>query len=723
MSRTPSTYTTDGPVSSQPPHPPVPASSQAATQTQPHASATPDELPEDLKKGLPHTGKEVNEFSSNCDALARLSLHSNASRPAEWEAFAVVVEPYMLRAQEAEAKKFFKAAAKIYEQILKLMPNHKACLLRLISLWQTVQRPEVAADLARQAVGFYPNDAALHQRLGDCLRESGQNAEALQAYDMALQVAKQHPCAGVDEDTLQACMANVLYAMGDQYQNAAAAVVMSILERDQGHWEALYQYARIAMDRNLTADAISVFVRLLARRPDHTGVRLQLAQCLERPDGMQLLYGELSQGSEGHAALAFLATAVKDHGAVESAIALYRRAYQEQPTSPSYALNLMHTLELEQAYNEGLDIVAAFCKTTRVQLGGGLDLQKVAPELEGLPQLTGSIPFAWLDSEPWDPPGADEDGEASCHAERLASHAAAACSASKQPPEETAVEQVDYNAAQLDTLALLFTAVKLLYVGGALARCARLVELVDAARRASRRPLHTTLIRNEAAYFGCVSQLLQDLPPPHQPQLDTPMALYLCGDSHSLSGAWHIAHLRTETRVLVPLLVTGCKLWHLRKEGRFYPKMAFLNTMESLPDGAQVIFMFGEIDCREGLLLAVDKLKYSSIEEAMDVLVHIYCQLLLDLVQRRRFEVFVHPVPPVLNETRHVVKPFNEVLQAKITEISEQAAARGRIHWLDDFDDLLTPDGCKLNPKLQFDGTHMSPYYVNYLNRALTRVI
>ena len=38
----------------------------------------------------------------------------------------------------------------------------------------------------------------------------------------------------------------------------------------------------------------------------------------------------------------------------------------------------------------------------------------------------------------------------------------------------------------------------------------------------------------------------------------------------------------------------------------------------------QVIFLFGEIDCREGLTMAVDKLKYESLEAAMEVLLQIY---------------------------------------------------------------------------------------------------
>ena len=49
--------------------------------------------------------------------------------------------------------------------------------------------------------------------------------------------------------------------------------------------------------------------------------------------------------------------------------------------------------------------------------------------------------------------------------------------------------------------------------------------------------------------------------------------------------------------------------------------------------------MFGEIDCREGLLLAVDKLKYDTMDEAVTVLVDIYADVLLRLITERGFEV------------------------------------------------------------------------------------
>ena len=80
---------------------------------------------------------------------------------------------------------------------------------------------------------------------------------------------------------------------------------------------------------------------------------------------------------------------------------------------------------------------------------------------------------------------------------------------------------------------------------------------------------------------------------------------------------------------------------------------------------AQLVMLFGEIDCREGLLTAVEKCKYDSMEEGIATTVDIYLGVLRRLL-KRGMELFVHPVPPVLNETRHVVIPFNRALKAAV---------------------------------------------------------
>ena len=93
------------------------------------------------------------------------------------------------------------------------------------------------------------------------------------------------------------------------------------------------------------------------------------------------------------------------------------------------------------------------------------------------------------------------------------------------------------NAEQLDILAICFTCVKVLYVGGAIDRARQLVALIEPAWQAFKTPMHQTVIRNEAAFHGCIQQLLQQ-PPPSLPSAlsnNVPI-IYLCGDSHCLPG-------------------------------------------------------------------------------------------------------------------------------------------------------------------------------------------
>ena len=67
---------------------------------------------------------------------------------------------------------------------------------------------------------------------------------------------------------------------------------------------------------------------------------------------------------------------------------------------------------------------------------------------------------------------------------------------------------------------------------------------------------------------------------------------------------------KEETHLIYPVLSTGTKIWHLRKESQFYPKINFYNAIKVIPDSSVCILCFGEIDCREALLLCVEKAKY-----------------------------------------------------------------------------------------------------------------
>jgi len=60
-----------------------------------------------------------------------------------------------------------------------------------------------------------------------------------------------------------------------------------------------------------------------------------------------------------------------------------------------------------------------------------------------------------------------------------------------------------HDAAQLDTLALLMTAVKVLHIAGALPLLPPLIAAIERVRMGC--ALHQTSIRNEAAYYACVA--------------------------------------------------------------------------------------------------------------------------------------------------------------------------------------------------------------------------
>ena len=77
--------------------------------------------------------------------------------------------------------------------------------------------------------------------------------------------------------------------------------------------------------------------------------------------------------------------------------------------------------------------------------------------------------------------------------------------------------------------------------------------------------------------------------------------------------------------------------------------------------------MLGEMDCRTGLLRAVDKLQYPDLNAAVACLADIYCQVLQDLLMERSLaRVWVAPVPPALNMTRTAVRRLNCAVQAKV---------------------------------------------------------
>lgn len=189
----------------------------------------------------------------------------------------------------------------------------------------------------------------------------------------------------------------------------------------------------------------------------------------------------------------------------------------------------------------------------------------------------------------------------------------------------------------------------------------------------------------------------------------------MCGDSHCLSSAWQTLHIKGRHKpcLLVPKLVTGLKCWHLREDSSFFPKKNFEYALKSIPNGSSVVFVFGEIDCREGILMAVEKCKYENLEEGITVSIGHYLKALHKKAREKNLRAYIHPVVPVLDVTRHIVKKFNIILKQRVKDYKT-------LQHLDFFEDLLDPSG-SFNLKYALDGTHMSPTYCPLLEKSLAK--
>eukprot|EP00930_Biecheleria_cincta_P062822 TRINITY_DN4826_c0_g3_i1.p1 TRINITY_DN4826_c0_g3~~TRINITY_DN4826_c0_g3_i1.p1 ORF type:complete len:1022 (+),score=206.77 TRINITY_DN4826_c0_g3_i1:68-3133(+) len=263
----------------------------------------------------------------------------------------------------------------------------------------------------------------------------------------------------------------------------------------------------------------------------------------------------------------------------------------------------------------------------------------------------------------------------------------------------------------------------------------RLTVLLEKCRQGH--DLHLTTVRNENAYFGCIREILQSTTPAAPPRgVQSLSPIYVVGDSHVLPCAWQTVDLRkaedesSTCHVLIPNIVTGAKVWHLREKSKFYTKAAFWDKISSLPPGAPVILILGEIDCREGILRAVQKGKHNGVEAALQAVVDTYLALLQQVRKKLpSSEIFLHPVPNVLPETRSLTVSFNILLDAPATQAK---LAKAKIKLLN-FSGMFVghPNGppmmdaseyakLELLPELKLDGTHLNPAYIaSHLTPAL----
>lgn len=623
-------------------------------------------------------------------------------------------------------------------------------------------------------------------------------------------IMMRHKALSTLELDFKADMTLYLFSVGRNEE--AGAVVNALVSHPSSanHMLSLLVYAEIAAAYNKIPEAVQGALKAVVLDSTHKRAKALIAKLLSSDAGLHEVYKQVPPTPQAAAAYSFLASVAKDLSCLDAAETLLRQVVKQDPRKDAtHFLGLVHVLEgkldlksalntitlaiatqLRRAEYEECQATSEFFPGTSVrrwcqewndllkeavasvaggQRGKASPLVDVTTDTQGLfvtfvrKSKSGSSGAVLLQS------GRATSGTQQCDGDFALVRPLPRLGEPEDLEQQRADEQAlaleesgldkaaqEYGNNELDILALSFTAVKLLFLLGQLGALPRLIRHLEWARRASKKPLHETNIRNEHAYYLCIVQILgyyscptpdegldgvdnreqfSPLSPANREVISALVggsrgasALYVVGDSHILSSAFAVLRpAGSDPRVLVPRLVTGVKQWHLRRESTFYPKEIFRRTMTSVPDGSEVMFLIGEIDCREGILVAVERGVYANVEEGMRATLSVFKQVVQDLIRKKRLRVYIHPIIPVLDVTRQIVQMFNGLYRDAMRGIQGCT-------WLDmesEFVEASPPsrervpgDGaCSLRTELQLDGTHVSPRYVSLLQASLERCL
>lgn len=616
----------------------------------------------------------------------------------------VVIDAILKAANELRDKRKFRDAKRMYEQVLKSSPGEPEALLNVGNILNAAGKHSEALPMLLEGSRKNSARADFHVCLAEAQEKTGDVAGAVESLTLAVRITRavaaseKAPEAVTALEDTTAKLGALLLRTGET--DAAMSLFSTVLTRNRSHIPSLLGYATVLERRSaksakpddgyeLALEALQVRLGVLVKNAKLAEAKEAITDSLLSPYGMKALFATVQgTAADSASALGFVAATVKDFGAFEQSLELYRRALRSSPDSASCALNAAHDCECLAWLVEALKTLVDFLDSNPALSAGSVSAKQVAE----LVKPVFSRPMDLHDR----PPAPD-----------------ATLAPGPTGPIPISVTG-RYTERELDLLAIYFTVLKVLYTIGYVQFCEPLVRLLTPLREG--KDLHLTSIRNEQAYFACVSMLVKDVPLPIDFGLPS---IYVVGDSHTLSSAWRTVTVGGRPHLLRPYLVTGLKIWHLREKSRFYPKRNFWSVIEKIPNGATVISLLGEIDCREGLLVAMEKLKYDSIEEGSRATIAIYKKVLEKLQRERGFNILVHPPIPSLKETRPIIHTFAAVLKEEITRASSST-----LHFLDIIDQFLTEGWAALKPQYELDSTHLRSTYVpEILEPALAKIL
>lgn len=501
------------------------------------------------------------------------------------------------------------------------------------------------------------------------------------------------------------------------------SMVQTTLNGDLNNNLGVYWMTRFYTKRGLARDAITWAVQLVVRTHKdltfgaqakdllaHVMRSFGADQCLKEINGM--IHVPPEPNADLASVVGYLALVARDHSIMDLSVSLYRKALDICFT-PLMALNFIHTLENDGRVFEAL-VEAKRCLEKLGPLSvGGVPAKAIAELLGSLDEPDRSFPVpprVALErlKRPRSYVRVHPDESITLHETSESARKVPPSSLGPRPTNDTdgsTGSLYDSQPLQLEVLGIYFAVVKDAFILGLLDLLPELLRTINPLHKGC--ALHRTIMRNEAAYFASIALLMQHLDPDVTSDYSEDMeALYVVGDSHTLSPSWHVLQYDGRNVLLTCGVVTGLKIWHLRDGSDFYPKHLYHRVTASIPQKSHVMLILGEIDCREGIFQTVERGIYSSIADACNVLGKIYTSVAQQLVKSNDLtRLLIHSPPPSLDVTRRLVLQLTAELQLHFSRLSEQKVSYVIVP-------VLSPNSAQLQPQYALDQTHLSPLYV-----------
>ena len=625
------------------------------------------------EKTVINNNKEVpHQQETTSSSSAKISSNSTPVDKATSE--------LLKKASACLERKMNNMALEIYQEVLVKSSSNYEAMFGMAYIYFKAGRYDKSISFFERLVS---KDSTNHIVLLDYAKALVETKEETKAISVISRCINDLKRAGADAKAIHdanVSLAGTLEAI-DQLQNAFQLYLSVAQMTDKQHVDALLGYARVGYKLGVVTldDVFLVVLNAVALRKNDPKIQSFFSQMVQENGGYSSLQKQMHEAWNDAPAVVYIATFLRECGALGPCLRILEHAHNLAPKSIDVMLLTMHVQENVCDLDAALRFVANFLDSKHDrQVLRKVDLSKFVQVIrlhmngksEGLETLV-KTEFSSLQNEP----------------------------PKKASPTGSMAD------LELQLLAVYFTIVKIYFLKGEMMVVPYLVELLKPLFTMNK-DLHKTLIRNEQAFYSCISQISEVCPPPMISQ----NKLFIVGDSHILPLAWRSIDYKGKKYTTTPVLVTGLKIWHLRKESQFYTKRCFEKAVQQIPSGSPCVFLAGEIDCREGIQSAVERCAYDSIDDCIAALVEIYAKMMVELKKRKKLSVFVHPVAPVLKETKQIVTQFNAALRERIKRTSS-------LTWLDVLDELVCVDTGYLKSEFDFDGAHLHPKYIELVQK------